>query len=262
MASKPWNRPYKRAKQTLNGLKKLARDVDTANGRLHRRFGFRSRSEDTLQARVARVSTALHGVIERMDRFQMVSLRHRLALRTSVIGLATPIRRPRASRVSHQERGKLDSLLKELETSIDEFLVSVEAARAERAPHYAYLRVLRDAICKVCPALGKKVDLRRLEAWVNMMPSIDFSNPAQVRRLANVYALEHVHNQEWELRYRPAMAGRFMALLMPLAGFPTPEILLSFDRRLGLNPVYVVAARKPSWRVVWQTSTQGWYQPQ
>ncbi len=261
MASKPWKRPYKRAKQKLNGLKKLASVVESVNKRQYGQGGYQPQRRSTFQTGVARLNATLERAVVQMDRFQRLPQELRFALRGSASSLATANRGPGGSWGSRQEREKVDSLLNDLDSSINEFLGVAQATGFESDPGFADLRMLRASIVGIHPALGKTVDLKRVEAWVDRMPYTDFSNAGQVRRLANVYVLEHAYDQEWELRYRPAMAGRSLVLLTPLPGFPTVEDLASYDRVFGFKPVYVVAARKPSWRVVWKTSTESWYHP-
>lgn len=261
MASKPWKKPYKRAKKRLGGLRKLARAIDTANETQHRQLGLRSRREATVQAGVAKVQALLQDASDRMDKSRTVSREHRLGLMLSVSSLGMTVGGPGGYRAPGLERRKAASLLKELESSVTEILDMLDVADAERSPLYADLRALREAIAKADPALGKKVRLLQLQKWMDRMPSIDLENSTQVRRLARVYVLEQVPDQAWELRHRSTLAGRALVLLAPLADFPTLEILREFDAHLGLGPVYVVAVKRPSWRVVWQTTTHGWDNP-
>lgn len=71
-----------------------------------------------------------------------------------------------------------------------------------------------------------------------------------VQRVAKIYALEQVPDQQWELRYRPKSPGSPLILVMVIERLPNLEGLK------GDCEDYYIAAKYPTWRNVWNFS---WY---
>lgn len=91
-------------------------------------------------------------------------------------------------------------------------------------------------------------------------PGVDLEDPEQLERIAKLIPLDHVRNQEYELRCRLDKPGRPLMQARCLA-FPSVEEVESFALSWDLPKKIFVAATKPTWRVAWVFERQngGWY---
>lgn len=126
----------------------------------------------------------------------------------------------------------------------------------EKDPLYEIPRRLRAAIKDLDKGVAKNVSLEELERWCSDFPSIDWEDLQMVQRVANVYLLNLILFQMWEVRHRSEAPGRPLVLAIATSDFPDPELLNWCDTTYGYRREYHFAARYPSWRMVWRTS---WY---
>lgn len=126
-------------------------------------------------------------------------------------------------------------------------------AEFEHDPLYENSRMLRQAIRKQDRELGEKVRLKDLDNWATKFDGIYWQDRKMVDRVANLFILAGYPYQAWELRRRSASPGRPYLYVMVTADLPSPELLELLRLPAG---EYYIAARLPSWRIVWKMS---WY---
>ncbi|MDA0988814.1 MAG: hypothetical protein O2783_06790 [Chloroflexi bacterium] len=256
MVKKPWEYVYREVRKTLKELKKLARHVDKAEGKVQQRAGAQTPKSPSLEGLVIAIDKSLERASRRLERGVKLPANLRDNIEYSSLALRRRIegaRVPRNFQSRNSTRGS--GLLKKLEVQCKSFIAWADDLADGASSLYSEERSLRNAITRIKPAVGMRTTLRDLSSWLEDMPFIDSSDPARLEKLARLYVLEQVPDQEWELRYYSPKAGRAKVFLMALPGFPTQEILEYCDRQLGMSPVYVIAVKKPTWRVVWKTSS-------
>ena len=126
-------------------------------------------------------------------------------------------------------------------------------ADMERSSYYEIPRILRQAIKRRDGRLVKNLSLTYLDAWVVNFTGIDWQDNKMVDKVANLFVLDNIPGQTWELRRKSRMPGRPYVLVVETVFLPGPEFL----EAQGMPPAeYYIAARLPSWRIVWKMS---WY---
>lgn len=128
----------------------------------------------------------------------------------------------------------------------------------EKAPEYAGIRRLRDSIRAMDKRVSKKLSLKKLEEWADLMPQIDFNNPRQVRRLAGVYVHDHVSFQTWLVCYRSDAPGRPLVQVEMTDKFPAQFNFAMYDELSEGCYDYLVIATLPRWRICWKFSSHMW----
>ena len=129
-----------------------------------------------------------------------------------------------------------------------------EEKQREKDPDYEWCRYLRDAISKLNKDLGKKVNLERLASWMPDIVTVDLSDPIQAKRVANLYLMDRIRDQVWELRYRSKKPGGGLLLLSEYGKIPSQDDIDFFNEEYGSPLDYVIAAKLPSWRKAWAIS--------
>ena len=123
----------------------------------------------------------------------------------------------------------------------------------EHSPYYQIPRILREAVKRRDSRLGKNLGLTYLDDWVMEFTGLDWQNSKMVKKVANLFILDHIPDQTWELRYRSKSPGRPYVLVMTIVDLPRPELL----KVHGLPPAgYYIAATLPTWCIAWKMS---WY---
>ena len=132
-----------------------------------------------------------------------------------------------------------------------------EQSEADREidPSYVNSRKLRQAVERHDANLGRNLRLKDLDTWAANFTGINWFDGKMVKRVANLYVLGNIPDQTWELRYRSRLPGRPYVLVMVTADLPGPDFLEVHGLPLA---DYFIAARLPSWRIVWKIS---WYSP-
>ena len=169
-----------------------------------------------------------------------------------VLGDAFPSRHPLFMRVI-EEADRLDRGLERLASATSWISGSVDS---EKDPLYKTHRELRAAIVNLDKKAAKKVSLEELEQWVSYFPPVDWEDTQTAPRVAKVYLLRLIRFQVWEVRYRSKAPGRPLVLLTATSDFPDSELLSMCETTYGYLGEYLIAARYPSWRLVWRTSWQ------
>ena len=176
--------------------------------------------------------------------FESIKAELRWLSSTQGLGEAFPFRHPLFKRAV-EEAGRLEDEIDRL-----------TAANREKDPQYGIHRELRAAISVLDKKAAKKVNLEELEQWVSYFPPVDWEDPQTAPRVAKVYLLRLIRFQVWEVRYRSKAPGRPLVLLTATSDFPDSELLTMCETTYGYLGEYLIAARYPSWRLVWRTSWQ------
>ena len=147
--------------------------------------------------------------------------------------------------------------LKDLGNNVSKLNEAMERqteAIMEKDPYHKPTRRLRDAVREVDKKLAKSVSLKDLDEWMVNFFLVNWEDPRTLQRVAKVYVLAQIPLQTWELRYRSDSPGRPLLLLAETSDFPDIEFLESYEANYGHHDEYYIAARFPSWRIVWKTS--------
>ena len=110
--------------------------------------------------------------------------------------------------------------------------------------------VLRESVATVDKSLAGRLSVNELEEWTYSGPVTDFDNPQQVERLARLLVLDRVPDQVWEVRCRTSPVVRRLQLVGLWGGLPNMDDLWRIARDRNALEM-IVAARRPSWRIVW-----------
>ena len=129
--------------------------------------------------------------------------------------------------------------------------------RNEKNPSYAATRKLRDAIKEFNKGIGKELTLESLERWESR-PQFDADDSDQVRRVAEIYMLELMDGQEFEVRARSDRPGRPLVCLDISVTFPNEEQVAFGEQFHEPYAEYLIAAKLPRWKVVWKYSGRAW----
>ena len=157
-------------------------------------------------------------------------------------------RHPRFAKV-HEEISRLGEVVRLVMKASD---LQTELDR-EHSSSYEMPRILREAVKRRDRRLAKNKSLTYLDAWLVDFTGLDWKDKKMVDRVANIYVLDNVPDQIWELRLRTKSPGRAYVCVKEMGFLPGPEFL----EQQRLPPAdYYIAARLPSWRIVWKMS---WY---
>ena len=158
----------------------------------------------------------------------------------------------------HPRFAKIREELKRLGESVrlvGNALEEQSEADREKDPSYVNSRKLRQAVERHDANLGKNLRLRDLETWAVNFTDINWHDGKMVEKVAKLYVLDNIPGQSWEPRHKARLPGRPNLCVMVTADLPGPDAV-------ALNRLppgdYFIAARLPSWRIVWKIS---WYSP-
>ncbi len=153
----------------------------------------------------------------------------------------------------HKEVNRLYAAALRLHTDA----MAMRDSRDEEDPIYEECRLLRTEIARLDKAIASDLKLPDLADWMARMPSVELGDARHLKGLAKVYVLDRVPFQMWELRYRSEKPGRPLLLLTETTGLPDAEMLDYCERQYGHQEQYIIAARLPRWKVVWQYHPHG-----
>ena len=113
---------------------------------------------------------------------------------------------------------------------------------------------LMAAVKKLDKQAAKNVQMEDLLRWCHDFLPIDWDDAELVLRMVRIYLLAQAPFQVWEVRHRSEAPGRPLILLTESETFPDEELLDFCNENYGFHREYYIAARYPSWRVVWKSS--------
>ena len=111
---------------------------------------------------------------------------------------------------------------------------------------------LRKAIRSLDKEAARNLQLDRLALWVPEVLEVDLEDSKQVRRLARLYLLSQIPWQTFQVMYRSSAPGRPLVPLDEGHSFPDARAMERAVKDSGGERNIYVAARLPTWRVVWK----------
>lgn len=117
---------------------------------------------------------------------------------------------------------------------------------------------LHKAITGIDRRLAKKIRHRELEMDSWAAPEINWDDPKQVGKKAQIWLLSRIWYQVWEIRHRSKAPGRPLVHLMDVDKFPDPEFLVRIEEHVGRHDEYYIAAKFPRWKLVWKYTEGRW----
>ena len=158
-------------------------------------------------------------------------------------------RRPRDTRL----KGLLREVLKAVQEA-NSALRLLEQQREAARLESKYMP-LRDAIRKLNRPLARRLSSKDLEQWVRSFSDqgveLTLQDPTQRERMARLIVLACHPEQIYEILYRSSAPGRPLVPLIESGTFPSQDELDLADEMAGGHRTLYVAARLPTWRLVW-----------
>ena len=250
----------------IKDVKKLDEAVANASGKLKPRpqqSGASALSLKSAQLHLKEMSLRLkslsqmhraHGIIHPTGVAALVSIYQALRVELGRLGQqltteGTPLSQHPLLKEVYRKTTRLEPDIKKLMQEVDR-----DSVQSSSDIDDGMSVQLTAAIKKLDKKAAKNIQMEDLLRWCHDFLPIDWDDAELVLRMVRIYLLAQVPLQVWEVRHRSEAPGRPLILLTESETFPDEELLDFCNNTFGYHREYFIAARYPSWRVVWKSS--------
>lgn len=156
----------------------------------------------------------------------------------------------------HRDTRKLGTAIKRLDEDVRRQRVWVVQSHQGNIQEFVKIRA---AVATIDKNAAKDLDGEEVDYFCDW-PAVDLDDAEQVERIAKLIILNRDPHQQYELRCRIAKPGRPL-MQGRCEAFPSVAEVEAFALYWNTPKKILVAAKKPSWRVVWvfELGNRGWY---